>query len=76
MAKLKKATRKKLANSVFALPGRRFPVNDRAHARAALLNINKGTTPAERVKIRRKAMKMLAKTNKRKKKSRSRTRRK
>ena len=35
MAKLSTASRNSLADSVFALPGRKFPVNDKAHAVAA-----------------------------------------
>src|SRR5579863_8869653 len=35
MAKLSTAARKKLPAKSFALPGRRFPVNDAAHAVAA-----------------------------------------
>lgn len=36
MAKLSTADRKGMASSTFALPGRRFPVPDASHARAAL----------------------------------------
>jgi hypothetical protein len=54
MAKLTAAQRKKLPASSFAGPGRSFPVNDKKHAKAALMLINKAPAGA-RAKIRAKA---------------------
>ena len=36
MARLKAASRKRMAPSQFALPGKRFPMNDSTHARMAI----------------------------------------
>lgn len=45
MARLKAATRKKMPDKEFGLPGHRFPMNDRLHARLAI----GGATHAQRV---------------------------
>lgn len=60
VARLTTKARAKLPASDFALPGRRFPVEDKAHARAALSRasqgVNAGTLSlAERGQIDRKA---------------------
>lgn len=55
MAKLTKEARGKIPSSNFALPGRRFPIEDAKHARAAIMLSNKGTTPEEAAEVRRKA---------------------
>lgn len=44
MAKLNAAKRKAMPNSDFALPGKRFPLNDATHQRMAI----SGATRAER----------------------------
>lgn len=36
MARLSSRTRRKMSPRSFALPGRRFPINDRKHARLAI----------------------------------------
>ncbi len=60
MAKLSAAERKKLPGKDFAGPGRSFPIEDKKHARAALMLI--GHAPASaRGKIRAKADAMLGK---------------
>lgn len=66
MAKMSKTKRNSLPDSDFAGPGRSFPVNDRAHAKAAIMDSG-SAPPAERAKIVSKAKKELAKTNKTKK---------
>jgi hypothetical protein len=53
MAKLTAAKRKGLAGSDFALPGRRFPIQDKNHAHAAL-SMAHNASPAEQAVIRRK----------------------
>lgn len=64
MAVLTSKTRNSLADSVFALPGRRFPVNDRAHAAAAKSRASQGVkngwiTMAQKAAIDAKANKKL-----------------
>lgn len=54
MAKLTTSGRKQLPNSAFALPGRRFPVEDRAHARNALARAAANASPAEQKTIKAK----------------------
>jgi hypothetical protein len=44
MAKLSAAKRKSMSQSEYALPGKRFPLNDKNHDRAAI----SGATRAER----------------------------
>jgi hypothetical protein len=54
MAKLSKAARKKIPATEFALPGRRYPIEDKAHARNALSRVSQKGTPAEKATVRRK----------------------
>ena len=54
MAKLTAATRKKIPTGEFALPGRRYPIEDAAHARNALARVSQDGTPAEQATVRRK----------------------
>lgn len=66
MAKLKKSTRNALADSTFALPGRRFPIPDANHARAALSGASRALgvgniTAAQAAKVRAKAKAKLGK---------------
>ena len=57
MAKLTTKARKKLPASDFALPGGRFPVNDKNHARNALARVAQSGSPAEKAKVRAKVHK-------------------
>jgi len=50
--KLTAAARNKIKGSNFALPGRRYPINDPSHARAALSMAAKHASPAEQKRIR------------------------
>ena len=52
MAKLTAATRNKLPGSAFALPGRRYPIHDRNHARNALARVSEYGTPYEKAAVR------------------------
>lgn len=52
MSKLTAAQRKHLPKSDFALPGRRYPVNDPNHARAALSRVAQHDTPSEQSRVR------------------------
>lgn len=55
MAKLTSAKRNKLPSSDFAEPGeRKYPVNDKAHARNALARVAQHGTPEEKAEVRRK----------------------
>jgi len=55
MAKLSKGTRKKLPASDFAGPGRSFPIENKAHARAAIMDSKYAANPAAiRAKARAK----------------------
>lgn len=60
MARLTAAKRRGMKRSTFALSGRRFPVNDEAHARAALSGATRALragniTASEARKVRGKA---------------------
>lgn len=46
------AARKALASSDFALPGRRYPIHNEAHARNALARVSQYGTPDEQNKVR------------------------
>jgi hypothetical protein len=66
MSKLTTAARTKLPSSDFALPGRRFPVEDKAHARDAKARasqaLNAGRlSAADKRKVDHKADAVLAK---------------
>ncbi len=54
MTKLTTATRKRIPTGDFALPGRRYPIEDKAHARNALARVSQDGTPAEKTTVRRK----------------------
>lgn len=59
MAKLTAKARKKLPDSAFALPGRRYPIPDRGHAIAAKARVAEYGTPAEKAKVDAKANRKL-----------------
>lgn len=62
MAKLKAKQRNSLRSSSFAVPSRRaYPINDKAHARAALRLIGHAHSESEKAAIRKKANRMLNK---------------
>jgi hypothetical protein len=50
--KLTAATRKAIPTKSFALPGRRYPIEDANHARAALSRVSANGTPAEKKTVR------------------------
>lgn len=52
--KLTAKARKKIPTGSFALPNRRYPIEDRAHARNALSRVSANGTPAEKATVRRK----------------------
>ena len=59
MAKLTAATRKKIPTGEFALPGRRYPIEDEAHARNALARVSQDGTPAEKATVRSKVHRLF-----------------
>jgi hypothetical protein len=54
MAVLNSKERKALPNSDFALPGRRYPIENRAHAQAALARVAQYGTAQEIAEVHRK----------------------
>ena len=53
MAKLTGKSRRRMSSSSFALPGKRkYPINDKAHARNALARVAQHGTPAEKKRVR------------------------
>jgi hypothetical protein len=52
LAELSAKKRKQLPDSAFALPGRRYPIHDKAHARNALARVAQHGTPAEQKRVR------------------------
>lgn len=54
MAKLTTATRSAIPGQDFALPGRRYPIEDASHARNALSRVSANGTPAEQSMVRSK----------------------
>ena len=54
MAKLKSETRKSLPAKAFAEPKKKkYPIEDKAHARNALSRVAQSGTPAEKAKVKR-----------------------
>lgn len=54
MAKLTARARKQIAPKNFALPGRRYPIEDRSHAANALSRVSANGTPHEQAIVRAK----------------------
>lgn len=55
MAKLTSKKRNSLPGKDFAEPGKRkYPINDRSHARNALARVSQHGTPEEKAEVRRK----------------------
>jgi len=58
MAKLSSKKRGRMKASSFALPGKRkYPINDKSHARNALARVAQHGTPAEKKSVRAKVTK-------------------
>lgn len=51
MSVLTTEQRNKLPETAFALPGRRYPIHDRAHAENALARVAQSGTPEEKAKV-------------------------
>ena len=54
MAKLSYRKREKLPTKAFALKGRRYPIEDKAHARNALARVSQHGSSEEKAMVRRK----------------------
>jgi hypothetical protein len=54
MAKLTAKGRKQISSKNFALPGRRYPIEDASHARNALSRVSQFGTPSEKATVRAK----------------------
>jgi len=69
MAKLTYKQRKKLPGEVFAVDHkkRKYPIQDKAHARNALARVSAHGTPAEKREVRRKVKAKYPDIGKRKK---------
>lgn len=52
--RLTAAERHAMPKSEFALPGERYPINDKAHARNALARVSQHGTSEEKAKVRAK----------------------
>jgi len=52
MAKLTTAARKHIPTKSFALPGRRYPIEDPSHARNALARVSQFGSSAEKSRVR------------------------
>jgi len=57
MAKLTARGRKQIKAENFALPGRRYPIQDKSHASNALARVSQNGTPEEKRKVRAKVYK-------------------
>ena len=54
MAKLTTASRNAIPTKSFALPGRRYPIEDPNHARDALSRVSEYGSPSEKATVREK----------------------
>lgn len=54
MAKLSAKKRNSLSSSSFALPNKRYPINDISHARNALARVSQHGSSSEKATVRRK----------------------
>jgi len=54
MAKLSYKKRQKLPGKAFAIKGRRYPINDRSHAKNALARVSQHGSAQEKAEVRRK----------------------
>lgn len=59
MAKLTTGMRKAIPTSKFALPGRRYPIEDASHARNALARVSQHGSPAEKSIVRSKVQRLF-----------------
>lgn len=71
MAKLSRKKRKRLKKSQFAIPSKRkYPINDKAHARNALSRVSQHGSPSEKKQVRAAVKRKYPSIGKKKKKKR------
>lgn len=71
MARLSRKKRKRLKKSQFAIPSKRkYPINDKAHARNALSRVSQHGSPAEKRQVRAAVKRKYPSIGKKKKKKR------
>ncbi len=71
MAKLSRKKRKRLKKSQFAIPSKRkYPINDKAHARNALSRVSQHGSPSEKKQVRAAVRRKYPSIGKKKKKKR------
>lgn len=68
MARLSTRGRKRIKASNFALPGRRYPIHDRSHARNALARVAQHGTAAQKRTVRRAVRRKYPSIGKRRRK--------
>ena len=66
MAKLTARGRKQIKAENFALPGRRYPIQNLSHAQNALVRVSQNGTPEEKRKVRAKVYKKYPSLKKKK----------
>ena len=69
MAKLTAKARKKIPTGSFALPGRRYPIEDKSHAANAKARVAQFGSPAEKAKVNAAVARKFPAMGKPKKKS-------
>lgn len=52
MAKLSSAGRNALPTKAFAVPGRKYPINDASHARNALSRVSANGSPKQKAEVK------------------------
>lgn len=52
MATLNTKSRKRMSQKSFALPGKHYPIPDKAHARNALARVAQNGSPTQQAKVR------------------------
>ncbi len=53
--------RKAMPQSEYALPGKRYPIPDKGHAKAALGRVSEFGSPAEKARVKRKVRRLFPK---------------
>ena len=68
MSRLTAKRRKKLPAKDFAVSGRRYPIEDKAHARNALARVSQHGSPTEKSEVQRKVHSRFPSIGRRKRK--------
>lgn len=70
MSRLTARGRKRIKAKNFALPGRRYPIQDLSHARSALARVAQHGSPSDKARVRRAVYRKYPALKKRKRKRR------